>query len=543
MSGRRFKAELDEAAKDRYLEAYRFIADMMKKMGIDDPRELNKVKFLATRKYKLPRVPTNVEILSFLRDREPMLGKKLVLKPVRSLSGVVVVAIMTYPFECPHGRCLYCPHYPGAPVSYTGKEPSAMRGISNDFDPLKQVRSRLTQLELMGHAIDKVEVIIQGGTFNTTPKYYREWFMRRLLEAFIGYFPRDFNKGLLDAETSRNRIIGITFETRPDACDEDQINWMLERGGTRVEIGVQTIYDDVFKAVNRGHYTRDVVEATRRLKDAGFKVTYHLMPGLPKTSLKHDLNIFKTIFSSHNYMPDNLKIYPTLVLEHTGLIALWRRGLYKPYSTYDASILTEVIKHNFIPKWIRIMRINRDIPSFEVVDGVKKTNLRQIVQSEMKLMGLRCRCIRCREVGHKLFKENYVPSNNIEITLTKYIASDGLEFFIAVEDVEKDVIFGFLRLRRPSQNVWRPEIASSETYLVRELHVYGQSLPIGETHLEYWRSWQHRGLGSLLLNKAEELTSSFGGEKIVVISGVGVREYYYSHGYRGEGPYVSKYIR
>ena len=531
----------DEGQK--YSKAMKFIVDTIKREGVSDPKEINRIKFLAAKKYSLSKVPSNVDVLNFLRDKDPELVQKLITKPVRSLSGVVVVAIMTYPFECPHGRCLYCPHYPGAPISYTGKEPSAMRGISNEFDPYKQVTSRLRQLELMGHATDKVEIIIQGGTFNTTPKYYREWYMRRMLESFIGYFPKDFNKGLIDAEDSEKRIVGITFETRPDACSESQIDWMLERGGTRIELGVQTIYDDVFKRVNRGHYVKDVIEATRRLKDAAFKVTYHLMPGLPSTNLKYDLNIFRVVFSSPNYQPDNLKIYPTLVLEHTGLIAFWRKELYSPYSTEDAKTLIEIVKHNFIPRWVRIMRVNRDIPSFEVVDGVKKTNLRQIIQSDMRSLGLRCRCIRCREVGHKSFKEGYILPDDLEVTLSRYISSEGLEFFIAVEDVVNDVIFGFLRLRQPSTKAWRPEITSAETYLVRELHVYGQSLSIGKPNPGYQRIWQHRGLGSLLLNTAEDIVSSLGGEKIVVISGAGVRKYYYSHEYKREGPYVIKFIR
>ncbi len=539
-----YNVKLDTSKEDgKYQVALQFIVDTIVKNNIHDRKKINKVKFLAAKKFNLSKVPSNVEILNFLRDIGYEYSQDLITKPVRSLSGVVVVAIMTYPFECPHGRCLYCPHYPGAPISYTGKEPSAMRGISNKFDPYKQVTSRLHQLELMGHATDKVEIIIQGGTFNATPKYYREWYMRRLLEAFIGYYPNDINKGFIKAEHSSKRIVGITFETRPDACSESQIDWMLERGGTRIELGVQTIYDDVFKKVNRGHYIRDVVEATRRLKDAAFKITYHLMPGLPATDLKYDLNIFRVVFSSPNYQPDNLKIYPTLVLEHTGLIKLWRRGLYFPYSTDDAKILIEVVKHNFIPKRTRIMRVNRDIPSFEVVDGVKKTNLRQIIQSDMKSLGLKCRCIRCREVGHKFFKEGYISPKDLEVTLSRYVSSDGLEFFIAVEDVSNDVIFGFLRLRRPSAKAWRPEITSAETYLVRELHVYGQSLPIGKPNLGYEGVWQHRGLGSILLDTAEKIVSSLGGEKIVIISGIGVREYYYSHGYRREGPYVSKHIR
>ena len=530
----------DDAEK-RFRKAILYIIDYVRENNVRDPNVVNRVKHRAVKLFGLDRVPSNIDILRYVSE-DPELSNLFRLKPVRSISGVVIVAIMTYPYECPHGRCLYCPHYPGAPISYTGKEPSAMRGISNEFDPYKQVINRLKQLEVMGHVTDKVEVIIQGGTFNATPIEYREWYMRRLLQAFIGYYPENFERGLRDAEGSPKRIVGITFETRPDVCSEKDIDWMLERGGTRVELGVQTIYDDVYEYVERGHRVNDVVDATRRLRDAGFKVTYHLMPGLPLTDVKHDITIFNIIFSSQNYMPDNLKIYPTLVLEYTGLLRLWREGLYRPYNTDEAVELIGLVKDNIVPRWVRIMRVNRDIPSHEVVDGVKKTNLRQIVHGDMRRLGLRCRCIRCREAGHKWMKEGYMGSEDLELTISIYKAGDGLEYFLAVEDVDNDVLYGFLRLRRPSNRAWRREIIERETYIVREIHVYGHSLPIGVSKSPISGSWQHIGLGSLLLNEAENLVSSLGGEKIVIISGVGVREYYYRHGYERDGPYVSKFI-
>ncbi len=538
--------------KDKaYENAIKYIINRLKSIDISTVKAeraskvgdiINKIKIEAARRYKLKKIPSNIDIIKYLPKNDYLINI-LRLKPVRSISGVVIIAIMSAPYECPHGRCLYCPHYPKAPVSYTGKEPSARRGILNLFDPYMQIRRRMKQLEDMGHFTDKIEIIIQGGTFNRAPKYYREWFMRRLLQAFIGYYPRDYNKGLRDAERSEKRIVGITFETRPDACDYNDVDWMLEHGGTRVEIGVQTIFDDVYKYVNRGHLVRDVIEATRKLKDAGFKVTYHIMPGLPKGNRRLDLEIFNTIFSSPNYMPDNLKIYPTLVLKYTGLIEYWRKGLYKPYSTNDSALLIELVKGNIIPKWVRIMRVNRDIPTMEIVDGIDKPNLRQVVLLEMNLKGLRCRCIRCREVGHRVIKRGYELKSEIVINVVRYEASEGLEYFITAEDPESDVIFGFLRLRKPSHKAWRPEIVNSETYIVRELHVYGQSIPIGECEPWKWGSWQHRGIGSALLKNAEELVSSLGGDKIVIISGVGVREYYYRRGYMLDGPYVSKKIK
>jgi len=498
---------------------------------------IEKWKIEASERFGLARIPSNVELRKYVSDDR--VKRILTLKPVRSISGVVIVAIMTYPFECPHGRCIYCPHYPGAPISYTGKEPSSMRGIANKFDPYLQIKSRVKQLEEMGHSTDKIELIIQGGTFNSTPMWYREWYMRRLIEFFIGYQPNDFNKGLREAEKSKYRIVGLTFETRPDNCSMEEIDWMLSHGATRVEIGVQTLYNDVYRFINRGHYLDSVIEATRRLKDAAFKVTYHIMPGLPKTSLKEDLQIFDKIFTSQNYLPDHIKIYPTLVLEHTGLIKLWREGYYTPIRNDEAVNLITVVKGNIIPPWNRIMRVNRDISSHEIVDGVNKPNLRQIIRRELRKIGLRCRCIRCREVGHKILS-GVSSIGEPEIIIRSFNANDGLEIFISVEDTENDIIFGFLRLRKPSKYAWRPEIINNESYLVRELHIYGVSIPIGASPDDL--TWQHRGLGRTLLKTAEDLVSSLGGDKIIVISGVGVREYYYKQGYSLDGPYVSKMI-
>jgi len=500
--------------------------------------QIEKWKIEAAKKFGLDHIPPNVELRKYIHDE--YLKKLLTLKPVRSISGVVIVAIMSQPFECPHGRCIYCPHFPGAPISYTGKEPSSMRGISHKFDPYAQVKSRIEQLESMGHATDKIELIIQGGTFNATPEWYREWYIKRLYEFFIGYFPRNINEALKRAEKSRYRIVGLTFETRPDTCKVNDIDWMLEHGATRIELGVQTLYDDVYKFIHRGHYLKDVILATKLLKDAAFKVTYHLMPGLPHTSIKEDIQIIDKVFSSPNYLPDHLKIYPTLVLDHTGLKKLWERGLYKPIRTEEAKYLISVIKQNFIPPWVRIMRVDRDIPSFEILDGVNKPNLRQIIKNEMKRLSLSCRCIRCREVGHRVvFHDEDVGEP--EILIRKYNASDGIEWFISAEDPSRDIIFGFLRLRKPSSAAWRPEIVSYESYLVRELHVYGVSIPIGMGQAPF--SWQHKGIGSILLKTAEEIVSTLGGEKIIVISGVGVREYYYRRGYFLDGPYVSKFIK
>lgn len=502
-------------------------------------KNIIKLKKKLAMKYGLKRLPKNSDILKYIDIKYNEIRKLLLTKPVRSISGIVIIAIMTYPYECPHGRCIYCPHYPDAPVSYTGNEPSSKRGIMNEFDPVKQIKSRISQLEKLGHSVDKVYLIIQGGTFNSAPPQYKEWYMLGVLEALIGHRPRSFEEGSLLAEKSKYRLVGLTFETRPDQCSEEQIDWMLNRGATRIELGVQTIYDDVYDCVCRGHHIDSVIEATRKLKDAALKVTYHIMPGLPNTDLKLDYQIFDVISNNSNFKPDHLKIYPTLVLEYTGLLKLWRIGVYRPLKTDDAIYLISAVKRNLIPKYIRIMRVNRDIPSFEIIDGIDKTNLRQYVHNYMDKYGLRCRCIRCREVGLSILKGKNVDPEAINININKFYANSGIEYFISAEDVNNDIIIGFLRLRRPSKYAWRPEIINHESYLIRELHVYGRAVPIGYRDSD---SWQHRGIGEQLLKTAEEIADTEGAEKILVMSGIGVREYYYRLGYIRDGPYVSKFL-
>ncbi len=519
----------------RYVE--RRLSDHIRVYGSVSRDVVQRIKLEAAKKFGLGYTPSNADLIPYISSES--VRSLLLKKPVRSISGIVIVAIMTAPFECPHGRCIYCPHYPDAPISYTGKEPSAMRGINFQFDPYRQVESRVRQLESMGHSTDKIDIVIQGGTFNKAPEWYREAYMKRLFQFFIGYYPRSMDEAIVAAERSRYRIVGLAFETKPDAAKEEDIDWMLEHGATRVELGVQSIYDNVHRFVNRGHTQWDVVEATQLLKDAGLKVTYHLMPGLPLTSFADDIQVFERVFTSDLYLPDHLKIYPTLVLEHTGLIKLWREGRYKPLETEEARNLIATVKMNYIPPWTRVMRVNRDIPSTEVVAGVRYPNLRQLVHEELSLREARCRCIRCREAGHRYVKEGVNPDRYV-IRVRRYSASQGLEFFISMEDVEKDIIIGFIRLRRPSHRAWREEIVSSESFIVRELHVYGRSLPLGSPSGE--SSWQHSGVGSRLLSVAEDYASTLGGEKILVISGVGVREYYYRHGYRRDGSYVSKYL-
>jgi len=512
-------------------------------MQIPQPtiRDVNLIKMQVAQTHNLQTLPPNSMLISNLKPTEKRLVPVLRRKHVRTISGVTIVAVMTKPYPCPKtAPCAYCPGGPaiGVPQSYTGFEPAAMRGIQNRYDPYKQVRSRIRQLEAIGHVVDKVELIIMGGTFPATPLPYQTRFVQRCLDAVTQQKSRSLNEAKQQAETSRIRNVGITVETRPDWAKQQHVDHMLAMGVTRVELGVQNIHDDIYQLVNREHTVQDVVDATRTLKDAGLKVAYHLMPGLPNSNFNRDLEAFKTIFTHPNFRPDMIKIYPCLVLKGTKAYEWWKNGEYQPYTTEEAAELIIEAKKT-IPPWVRIMRVQRDIPAHLIEAGVKNSNLRQLVHQKLKEQNLRCRCIRCREVGHRWLRDRVKPNlDNVQTSTKKYNASEGEEFFISAEDKANDVLIGYLRLRIPSPKAHRPEINSEPCSIVRELHVYGPLVPVGK-HTA--KAWQHKGIGETLLTQAERLTKEeYNRQKVVVISALGTKQYYKRFGYRHEGPYMSK---
>ncbi|RLE82427.1 MAG: tRNA uridine(34) 5-carboxymethylaminomethyl modification radical SAM/GNAT enzyme Elp3 [Thermoprotei archaeon] len=463
---------------------------------------------------------------------------KGIKKPVRFISGVHVIAVMVKPRQCPHGRCLYCPGGVelGAPQSYVPDSPAVARAIPLKFDPYEQVKYRIRAYEAMGHRVSKVELIVMGGTFLAYPPGYQEWFISMCLKAMNDYplFREKPEETSLPKEQMRNenakiRCIGITIETRPDWCKEEHIDRMLYLGATRCELGVQTIYDDILERVERGHSVRDSIEATQLLKDSAYKVCYHLMPGLPGSDVDKDLEMFKTIFRDERFKPDYLKIYPTLVIPSSKLYELWKHGEYKPYSEEDyLELLVKML--SMVPRYVRVIRVGRDIPVKWIAAGLRYGNLRQIVLDRMKERGLKCRCIRCREVGHYILEHAQIPDfRDIVLCRIDYEASRGHEIFLSVEDLKRDILYALLRLRIPSDNPHRREIRVGRSALIRELHVYGPAVPVGEK--SFW--WQHRGLGKLLMSYAEKIAlEEFGRYRIFVISGVGVRNYYRKLGYR-----------
>ncbi|MFA6486266.1 MAG: tRNA uridine(34) 5-carboxymethylaminomethyl modification radical SAM/GNAT enzyme Elp3 [Candidatus Magasanikbacteria bacterium] len=513
--------------------------------------------------------------------KNPELEKLMIKRGVRTLSGVAIVTNLTKPYGCP-GKCVYCPTEAQMPKSYLSDEPAAARALSLAFDPYEQTRRRIDTLAKNGHPTDKIELIIKGGTWNFYPLDYQYWFILRCFEAANGNNKskiknQKFNlkikndrsfaslracpelvegmtqKKLLDAqkknETAKHRVIGLTLETRPDFINLENILTMRALGCTRVELGVQTIDDRILKTVKRGHDAQAVRTATALLKNFGFKVDYHLMPQLPGSTPAKDTKMMLEIFSNPDYRPDMIKIYPCTVVKNSELYDWLVAKKYRPYSDKK---LIEVLK-NFkatVPRYCRISRLIRDIPSHHIQAGNLTTNLRQVIQTQMTAEGMKCNCLRCREAGHQ--NDKFRISNlKFRIFIDKYFASGGNEYFISIEDKNRQVVFAFCRLRLTPNTLPTGKQAGQigshlipntfyltpHTYpaFIRELHTYGQLVGISKTG-----DIQHTGMGKALIKKAEEICRKQRVTKLAVISGVGVRGYYRKLGYRLENQYMVK---
>ncbi len=526
-------------------KARRALLDKIASGELGNRLDLGRAKIWACREFGLLSPVKNSELLAAATAEEKgKILKLLRLKPVRSISGVSVLTVMPKPLPCPKDEpCIYCPGGPAqnTPQSYTGREPAAARALQSNYDPSVQVKGRIEQLRAIGHDVDKVELIVFGGTLTHYPRDYLELFMAQCLNAISGSEAATIAGAQAAAENSPIRVSDITFETRPDYCKEPHVDLLLDLGATRVELGVQTVYDDIYKLVNRGHTIEDVAEATRIARDSGLAIVYHLMPNLPGATRERDLQMFREIFADKRFKPDALKIYPTLVMEGTKLHDMWRRGEHRPY---EFEKLVELIAEakKLVPRWTRIQRIQRDIPANLIADGVKRGDLRALVQERLKLEGARCRCIRCREVGHVKYKSGSEPVGaEIKLSVERYAASEGEELFLSFEDAERDILVGLLRLRRPSEKAHRPETKGERSMLVRELHVYGPLVTVGREAAE--SEWQHRGWGERLLREAERISAEeFDARKVVILAGIGTRNYYRRFGYSRQGPYMVKEI-
>jgi len=411
----------------------------------------------------------------------------------------------------------------------------------------------------VGHPVDKVELIIMGGTFPSRESSYQEWFVSQCLKAMNDFGGWDKEKARVNTyppndyvlleevqkanEIAKVRCIGMTFETRPDYCKIEDVDRMLDMGVTRVELGVQTLDNNIYEKMERGHTIQDVIEANQILRDSGIKVAMHFMPGLVSSpekvpNLKKDLETFKEVFKNPNFKPDMLKIYPCLVTKGSKLYNLWKEGKYTPYTDEEAVDLIVKIKKT-LPKWVRTMRIQRDIPAKLIEAGVRKSNLGELVYNRLEEETLNCKCIRCRELGHRINKSKTKLEINIDdfkLFREDYIATGGKEIFLSFEDEEETTLAGFLRLRFPSPQAHRKEITKN-TAIVRELHVYGNMLEIGS---KGETAGQHTGFGEKLLFKAEEIARENNKDEILITSGIGARNYYRKFAYERKGPYMAK---
>ncbi len=526
--------------------------------SIKSRNDLEAVKRLLCKKYGLASIP-NADILKEYSlwqkatgQSVDILTKILRKRSIRTMSGIAPIAVLTKPYPCP-GTCAYCPHEKEVPTSYLSNEPAVMRAIRCGYDPYRQVILRLRSLENNGHVPTKLEIIVIGGTWSYLPTRYKYWYILNCFRAANDYnyfhkFPsqldsaekiddkklsapykqslsltalrKELFKQQTKNESARYSVIGLTLETRPDYIDRGELSQMRELGCTRVEIGVQAVDDEILRINKRGHGVKEIAEATKLLKEYGFKVTYHLMPALPGATPAKDLSLFKKLFSDECFQPDQIKFYPTVVTAGSLLYRWYRQGKYKPYS--DKVLRDLIIKCKaVVPTYVRIIRLIRDIPGESIIAGNKITNLRQI----MKDLGTKCNCIRCREAQDKPLANNYITRT------ISYPASGGTEYFISADSQDTKTLYGFCRLRIDKNS----PVAGA---IIRELHVYGELVSVGSI-----KKVQHSGLGQKLLAQAEELAIKNNCANISVISGVGVRGYYRKFAYRLKNGYMVKDLK
>lgn len=502
------------------------------------PIEFAKVKLKIAKSTGIS-LPSNRDILREYRKWIKR-GKKtesdsivslLRIRKIRTLSGISAIGVHTKPLGCP-GQCVYCPTEVRMPKSYLSTQPAVMRSAAVLFNPKKMVRTRIEQLERNGHPTDKNELIVMGGTWSAHPVSYQEEFIQQCFDGFNGARSKSLEEAQKMNETAQHRVVGLTLETRPDWVTEGEVKQWIRYGATRAEIGVQTIDENVLRLIRRGHRVDAVRRATVLFKEAGFKITYHLMPGLPGSSPERDLEMFAEIFSNPNFRPDQIKIYPCIVNEYAELYQWWKDGRFKPY---DDEILRKVLPKMkvLIPPWVRLSRIFRDIPGQSIQAGGKSTNIRQIIHDEMKKAGKFCQCIRCREP-----RDQSLSHGKVTLFCEKIEASSGQEIFLSIETKDRKILFAFLRLRINNDHRMNHHFIPSlhGAAIVRELHVYGAMVPLHEKISRI----QHSGLGRQLMMKAEEICRSREIKRLAVISGVGVREYYKKLGYHFDGGYMIK---
>lgn len=493
-------------------------------------RDLSTVKRAVSKAEKIS-CPSNIALLqsyhNLCSEKRTKPNKKieqlLKTRPVRSLSGVVNVSVLTKPYRCP-GKCLYCPSVADMPKSYLHGEPAAERASRLGFDPYLQIQKRIEVLQASGHPTGKLEVRVIGGTWSAYEEKYKIWFVKKCFEAANGQknlkenyrisslstLKMGLKKSQKKNETAEHRIVGLSFETRPDCINLEESLEMKNFGATKIELGVQSIYDDVLRLNHRGHGVAETIAATSLLRNLGFKIAYQMMLNLPGSNPKRDVIMFEKLFSDPAFKPDYIKIYPCALVKEAPLYKKYLAGQFEPY---DENTLVETIKSikKIVPRYVRIERIIRDIPSGLIVaGGAKVSNLRQIIDEEVKKEKWHCQCIRCREIKGK------ESAGSPVMFVDEYEASNGKEYFISFEDKKRSCLYSLLRLRITLGH------GNKNTAIVREVHVYGQAADISDNNSRT----QHKGLGLKMIKEAERISRKAGCQKIAVISGVGVRDYY-----------------
>ncbi|MBP9718320.1 tRNA uridine(34) 5-carboxymethylaminomethyl modification radical SAM/GNAT enzyme Elp3 [Candidatus Gracilibacteria bacterium] len=509
--------------------------------GIKTPGQLHDLKMQYSEHFNVSPPPNSALIAAYqamvkqgIIKEDRAFATLIRKRGIRTLSGVSPVAVLTKPLGCP-GRCVFCPTEENVPKSYLSNEPAVMRAIINDYDPFKQVSSRIKALSANGHPTDKIELIVMGGTWSSHPKAYQVSYLRQCLNAMNGgKKSRTLEEAQKINETAEHRCVAITLETRQDWIDEEEIRRMRMLGATRIEIGAQTIYDDILALVKRGHGVDATIKATQLMKDAGFKISYHMMPNLPGATVERDIQMFKDIFEDPRFRPDMIKFYPCMVVPFSELKLWMEQGRHVPYT--DEELLHIIIEaKKFFPRYLRVTRLIRDIPATSIIGGSKVSNLRQVAHELMKKQGLFCQCIRCREI-----RNEPIDPKNIELRTMEYDASEGKEFFLSYDDASRDKLCALLRLRFTSYSLQGKKHFLKElegAAIIRELHTYGAQVPISEKDE---LASQHMGFGKKLVAKAEEIALHHGYKKMAIISGVGIREYYRKLGYELEGTYMTK---
>jgi elongator complex protein 3 len=498
-------------------------------------RQLERAKKDAAGRFHLDRFLSNSEVYLALPPEERAARKEIFrVHPRRSASGIVIVTVFSAPALCPHGTCVYCPGGPsmGTPQSYVPDGPS-MRGASAvHFDPYLQAQKMLKKYVDRGHEASKVELMVEGGTFLSMDPAYQEWFIKGAFDGLNCAPSSSLEEAHSANESAEYRSVGLTIETKPDWCRPEHVDMLLSYGVTKVEIGVQSLRDDILKLSNRGHTVKDTLDAFQAARDAGLKVAAHMMPGLPGSDPEGDLADLLTLFEDPSLRPDMMKLYPTTVVRGTALAKMCEAGLYRPYDLETVvQLIAEMKRH--VPPWHRIMRIQREIPEDDITAGSKAGNLRELVLARVKENGHSCGCIRCREVA----MDPPSGEENLVMRRETYGASGGTEVFATYEYERTRKLAGFVRMRAPSEKAHRVEVRA-RACVVRELKVYGRVVPVGSRDEQ---AFQHRGLGRALLEAMEaEARESFDANTLLVMSAVGTRNYYRKFGYERSGPYMAK---